>query len=110
MADDDLRAELGKLVRQLAGESDADGATSIRRALREHLGERSTDLSIVGQEMHDWELPNLQLALDSLLARPGWSSRVIGLSGQARHYQGLSLGDLVSGSGWVPEVGPPEYV
>lgn len=35
---------------------------------------------------------------------------MIGLSGQARHYRGLSLGDLVSGSGWVPEIGPPEYV
>src|ERR1043165_9184454 len=103
MTDHDLRAELGKLVRQLASESDPDGPSSIRRALREHLGEGATGLPIVGEEMHDWELPNLQLALDSLLVRPGWSSRVIGLSGQARHYQGLSLGDLVSGSGWVPE-------
>jgi ATPase family associated with various cellular activities (AAA) len=105
---DGLRTELGRLVRQLARESDEDDTLS--RELRAHLGDGAAELPVLTEELQAWELPNLQLALDALLARPGWRARTVGLSGQARHYHGLSLGDLVRGSGWVPGSGPVEYV
>jgi hypothetical protein len=105
----ELRAELGRLVRQLVREGD-DGGDLLPRELRAHLGEGAGGLPILTEELQAWALPNLQLALDTLLARPGWASRTLGISGQARHYHGLSLGDLVSGSGWVPGPGPPEYL
>jgi ATPase family associated with various cellular activities (AAA) len=107
---DDLRAQLGELVRQLVSEGGEEGEDSIRATLRAHLGERASELPILTEELHPWELPNLQLALDATLAQNGWTSRVLGLSGHARHYHGLSLGDLVGGSDWVPAIGPPEYV
>src|SRR5262245_13206076 len=66
VTDNDLRNQLGKLVRQLVNENDEDGPESIRRALREHLGDAASELAIVGEELEAWELPNLQLALDEL--------------------------------------------
>jgi cell division protease FtsH len=109
VSEDDLRQQLGRLVRQLVREGD-DGDPAVPRELREHLGEGASELPVVKEELQAWELPNLQLGLDALLARSGWSHRLLGLSGQARHYHGLSLGDLVAGSDWVPGFGPVEYV
>jgi hypothetical protein len=106
---DDLRSELGKLVRQLAREAD-DGLEPITGMLREHLGDGAGELPVLIEELDAWDLPNLQLAFDEMLARPGWKSRVVGLAGQAMHYHGLGLGDLLSGAGWVPGIGAPQYV
>ena len=108
MEDAELRVALGKLVRQLLRDEDAAG-TRITTLLQDHLGEQAAELPVLTEELHAWELPNLQLALDAALARPGWAARIVGLSGQARHY-GFGLGDLVNGSDWVPGLGPPEYV
>ena len=110
MTDPNLRGELGKLVRQLIQEGEEPSDNSIRAILRAHLGVNATERPVVAEELHAWELPNLQLALDQTLAREHWSWRLVGLAGHARHYQGLSLGDLVGGSDWAPETGPPEYV
>ena len=60
------------------------------------------------EELESWELPNLQLALDDLLAEDGWSGRVLGVAGQGKRFSGLGLGDLVSHEGHA--IGPPEYV
>lgn len=109
MAGDDLRSELRKLVRQLVSEGDDEGGEKLSDALKEHLGEGAVDLPILTEELQDWELPNLQLALDATFERDGWSSRTLGLSAHARHY-GLALGDLVHGAEWGAAVGPPEYV
>ena len=106
---DDLRSDLGKLVRQLARESD-DDLEPITGLVREHLGEGAAELPVLIEELDAWDLPNLQLAFDDMFARPGWTSRVVGLAGQAMHYHGLGLGDLLSGAGWVPGIGAPQYV
>jgi hypothetical protein len=106
---EDLRSELGRLVRQLARESD-DDLEPITGLLREHLGEGAGELPILIEELDAWDLPNLQLAFDEMFARDGWESRVVGLAGQAMHYHGLGLGDLLSGAGWVPGIGAAQYV
>src|SRR5919109_3656440 len=108
MNDDELRSELGKLVRQLAREGERDH--ELTTMLREHLGDDARELPVLIEELHAWDLPNLQLALDAAVARDAWSSRVIGLAGHATHYHGLGLGDLLSGDHWVPGIGSPEYV
>jgi hypothetical protein len=109
MTDDELRTQLGRLVRQLLEdrEEDAEPVTGI---LLEHLGEGDRDLPVLVEELHAWDLPNLQLGLDAAFARERWSARIVGLSGQARHYHGLGLGDLLVSGGWVPGVGSPTYV
>jgi ATPase family protein associated with various cellular activities (AAA) len=109
MDDDELRSALGKLVRQLTRDEES-GARSMTAALHAHLGSGDLDMPILTQELHSWELPNLQLALDAVLSQTGWSGQVLGLAGQARHYPGLGLADFMHESGWPPSVGSPEYV
>jgi hypothetical protein len=102
-----FRRDLASLVRELLEESDRE-SNPIGRPIREHLGMSDEDLAVHAEELSDFDLPNLQLALDATLARPGWSGRVVGLAGQSRHFSGVGLGDLM-----VHEhlsIGPPEYV
>jgi hypothetical protein len=109
VTDDELRRQLGRLVRQLLEEKD-DDAEPVTGVLRKHLGADAKDRPVIIEELHAWDLPNLQLALDAALTREGWSSRVVGLAGHAAHYHGLGLGDLLSGGSWVPGIGAPSYV
>jgi hypothetical protein len=108
MTEAELREQLGRLVRQLIRDED-EAAEKVTDTLRAHLGEGAVELPVLTEELQAWELPNLQLALEDLLARDGWNVRVMGLSAHARHY-GLGLGDLVHGVDWGAAVGPPEYV
>jgi cell division protease FtsH len=107
MDGDDLRTELGRLVRQLVQEGGGNG-DAVTTLLREHLGEGAADFPVLIEELDAWDLPNLQLGLDAALSREGWHSRIVGLAGQARHYD-LRLGDLLSGAHWMPGLGAPEY-
>lgn len=109
MTDDDLRTQLGKLVRELIQETDEE-TEPVTGLLLEHLGEGAKELPILIEELHAWDLPNLQLALDAALARTSWEARIVGLAGHATHYDDLGLADLLSGARWVPGVGSPKYV
>src|SRR5829696_1581043 len=108
---DDLRRQLGKLVRQLLEEQQDDqSGDAIAPVLLGHLGEGARELPILTEALDAWELPNLQLGIDAALARPGWSADVIGLTGQAKRYEQFSLSDLMTDERWLPRVGPPEFV
>jgi hypothetical protein len=109
MTDDDLRTQLGKLVRELIRETEED-AEPVTGLLLEYLGEGAKELPILIEELQGWDLPNLQLALDAALARAGWEARIVGLAGHATHYDDLGLSDLLSGAQWVPGIGSPKYV
>jgi cell division protease FtsH len=103
----ELRGDFAALIRELLEES-ARTSNPIGAPIREHLGLADEDLTVHAEQLSDFELPNLQLALDAALARPGWSGRVLGLAGQGRHFAGLGLGDLMANEHL--SVGPPEYV
>lgn len=102
-----FRRELAALVRELLTESSREG-NPISTPIRKHLGLADEDLAVHAEELSDFELPNLQVALDAALARPGWDGRVVGLAGQSRHFSGIGLGDLMVNEHL--SVGPPEYV
>ena len=107
MSEDALRADLARLVQELLEEShQADSPLST--VLQAHLGVDGSDLPVHGEELPAFELANLQLGLDATLARPGFSSRVVGVAGQGRRFSDVGLGDLVATS--HHELGPPEYV
>jgi cell division protease FtsH len=108
MTDEDLRAQLGKLVRELVREHEVDD--TVARLLREHLGPGGVERPVLIEELPAWDLPNLQLALDSAFDRDGWEAQILGLAGHATHYPGLGLGDLLAGSTWGAALGSPEYV
>ncbi len=94
MTDDELRTQLGALVRRLVKADPGDGREKITDALTAHLGEGAAELPVLEEQLHTWELPNLQFALDHVFAQPGHGVRILGLSAEARHY-GLSLGDMI---------------
>jgi ATPase family associated with various cellular activities (AAA) len=104
---DGLRADLGRLVRELLEES-RRRQDPISRPIQEHLGADVQELSVHGEELQDFELPNLQVGLDAALARPGYEARVLGIAGQGRRFSDVALGDLLTTEHF--EVGPPEYV
>jgi cell division protease FtsH len=107
---DDLRTQLGRLVRELLEEAQEQSGEPIAPRLRDHLGEGARALPVLTEGLDDWELPNLQLGLDAATARPGWSADVIGLTGRAKRYEQFSLSDLMTDDRWLPTVGPPELV
>ena len=78
-----LRADFGALIRQLLEESHRPAGQGVGPLLRAHLG-TETDAArarIYTEELERWELPNLQLALDASVERPGWTSEVLGWAG-----------------------------
>jgi cell division protease FtsH len=105
-----LRSDLGRLIRQLLEEEHRPKGQGIAALLRAHLGAGvdAAATRIYTQELERWELPNLQLALDAVVARPGWATEVLGLGGNARHYGDLNLGGLLGAEHFT--VGPVEFV
>jgi ATPase family protein associated with various cellular activities (AAA) len=118
-ADDRLRADLGTLVRRLLEETPAPRRPTVGPLVRSHLGlgddddEAAERLRIYTEELDAWELPNLQLALDDITSRDGWSAKVLGLGSGARHYADFGLGEFITGSGHFGnhfQLGPAQYV
>jgi histone H3/H4 len=102
-----FREDFAALVRQLLEESPRS-SNPVGVPIREHLGVAQEELTVHTEELADFELPNLQLALDAALSRPGWEGRVVGLAGHGGHHPDLGLGDLMANEHM--SVGPPEYV
>ena len=68
----------------------------VARRLREHLGvERLVELPILTRTFGAFDHPNLQVALDGLLAGGAWSAQTLGLRSQQALYGGESLGQIV---------------
>jgi cell division protease FtsH len=107
MADAEFRRELAQLVRELLSESSRE-EHPLADAIAGHLGEGVEALPVYGEALPSYEHPNVQLALDALLAQPGWDARVLGVAGQGRRFSDLSLADLASVRHFG--VGAPEYV
>lgn len=105
---DGLRREFGRLVAELLAETARPDGEPVGDRIRVHLGQDPESLAIFAEELDSIDLPNLQLALDAALGRPGWGGTVLGIAGQGKRYSVLSLSDFVTSSHWT--VGPPEYV
>jgi ATPase family protein associated with various cellular activities (AAA) len=108
VAEDRFRSDFAQLVRDLLDESQRRGP-SIADPLRDHLGGDITGVAVHGESLEPFDLPNLQLALDAALARPGVEAQVIGVAGQGRRFGDIGLADLLS-SEWHLGIGAPEYV
>jgi hypothetical protein len=72
----------------------------VARRLREHLGaERLDELPILRRELQRSDHPNLQVALDRLLAGDNWSAEILGLRSERVFYghEGVGLAFLARG-------------
>lgn len=91
-------------------EANAPGRDSVlRRRIAEHLGGDPTVLPVVGEQLGEWERPNLQLALDAWGGGAGRALGVIGLS--SMHGYRESIAELVQPESQGPPAlpGPVEY-
>lgn len=107
---DGLARDLGLLARRLLerlGDEAEEGAPQVGALVREHLGDGAVSMPVVSAAFSAWDQANLQIALDAALAREGWSAETTGLAGQARHYAGMGLGDMMRMSHFP--AGPVEY-
>jgi hypothetical protein len=105
--DDAFLRQVARAVQRLLDQPEDESEETIRTFLRAHLGTEDL-LPVFTEELGAWELANVQLALDALLARPGWSGRILGVGGQGRRFSAVSLSDFLSDAPWP--VGPTEYV
>jgi hypothetical protein len=108
MSSEGFRSEFAQLIRDLLEESQRAG-TPLSALLREHVGGEPEDVPVHAESVENYDLPNLQLALEAALARPGVEARLIGVAGQGRRFGDVGLADLLS-TEWHFGVGAPEYV
>src|SRR5204862_7852382 len=84
------------------------------KRLREHLGGEPTRMPVISEEVQRFEQPNLQVAMDAYLERPGHGAELIGLAAENKRNWGLGLSDFVN-RGTSPyslrlAEGPVDYV
>jgi cell division protease FtsH len=68
----------------------------LHQRLTRHLGRSPGGLPVVTEDYPPYDHPNVQVALDAYLARPGRTSELIGVSGSAREHFGLA--DIIEGA------------
>lgn len=83
-------------VLEHVGELVPDRASPWRERAEAHLGGDATGFPAMAEHLSPSELPNLQLALNALLADAP-AHDVVGLPSEVRHYGGFSLASLLSG-------------
>lgn len=82
---------------------------TLRTLLDEHLGVDSSALSVVSTAFPPYDHVNVQVAITAFLEEEGRSHRLIGLTGQQRHYSSLS--DLLETAHMVGvKIGAPDLV
>jgi hypothetical protein len=109
MDGEEFRSEFAQLVRDLLQESHRVD-TGLSDLLRQHIGGDVEDVPVHAESVESYDLPNLQLALDAVLARPGIEARLIGVAGQGRRFGDIGLADLLSNEWQQFGIGAPEYV
>src|SRR5437899_2610279 len=66
------------------------------KRLREHLGAEPMRMPVISEEFERFQQPNLQVAMDAYLERPGNSAELIGLAAENKRNWGLGLSDFVN--------------
>lgn len=86
----------------------------LAKRLREHLTGDPMKMAVFSEEFERFEQPNLQIAMEAYLERPGNEAQLIGLSAENKRNWGLGLSDFVnrSTSQYGPRLaeGPVDYV
>src|SRR5947208_3555955 len=86
-----------------------DPTSPLRRLLEEHLGVDPRSLPVLSAGFPSYDHINVQVALSAYLAQPPRSAKLIGLTGQQRHFSTLS--DLIETAQYMGiAVGAPDLV
>lgn len=101
MSPKDFGASFKNFMEQMVRESPA-AEPFFRRRLHDHFGTDPSKLTIVVEKFSDADHPNLHLAIEGFIAAQGRTHELIGISSDAAAFMGISLAQLVSGSGGMP--------
>ncbi|CAA9394903.1 MAG: Cell division protein FtsH [uncultured Nocardioides sp.] len=97
--DQELRASLARLVKQLTKEEDGatQRGTPLLPVLDEHFGSPADEMPVVSErvDVHRWA--DVDIALESITGRDP-HARLLGVGGGDRHH--LSLSDLMANAEW----------
>lgn len=80
--------------------------------IERHLGSDPQQLPVVGEDFEPIDHPNVQLAIDRLIAGPGRSARLLGFSAERKRMMAFGLTDLLGRGGAFtgpPREGPVDY-
>ncbi|HEX6506138.1 MAG TPA: 26S protease regulatory subunit, partial [Chloroflexota bacterium] len=103
MADGDLDpARFGTAFKAFmeAVTAEAQPRTSpLLERIQQHLGTPSTKLPVFAEEYDAFDHPNIQVALDAILAVPGRQADLVGIGAENKRFSDFGLSDLMSWSG-----------
>lgn len=99
-------------VQQVA--DSAQETSPLLQRITDHLGGDPSHFPSVAEDFETFERPNVQLALDAYVSRPGCAFELVGVSAQNKRFMELGLSDLISRTrpmGFAPlGEGPVDYV
>ena len=86
-----------------------DRISPVRELIDHHLGQDTSMIPILSETFASWDHVNVQVALSAWLAGDGRSHKLVGLTGQQRHYSSLS--DMLDTAQWMGvRLGPVDLV
>jgi hypothetical protein len=78
----------------------------LRQKIHDHMGKDPSTLPIVTEQFDKYNQPNLQVALNRLTSRDGWSTRILGIqAGFWNNITGTTLSNLVAPASMASMVG-----
>lgn len=93
----------------MVAQATAGLSSPLLERIRVHVGVEPTRLPVIAEEFDTFEHPNVQVALDDYLGRPGRQAELVGVAAENKRFMALSLSDLLSRRSGLAE-GPVDYV
>jgi len=105
----------GAAFKQFIDNMNAEAAketTSLIERLKEYLGDEPTTVPIVAEEFESYEHPNVQVALEAVLAREGRQVDLVGIAAPNKRWNAITFSDLLSGGGQYQRIteGSVDYI
>ena len=102
MAEDPRTSSFALAFKQFVDAMNAEAAketTPLFDRLREYLGPEPAKAPVVAEEFDNWEHPNVQVALDAVLGKPGRRSEIVGIAAQNKRFGQITFSDMLAGGG-----------
>jgi hypothetical protein len=93
----------------VVAQASAGLASPLLDRIRAHVGVEPTQLPVIAEEFDAFEHPNLQVAIDDCLKKPGRQADLVGVATENKRFMAMSLSDLLGRRAGLSE-GPVDYV
>jgi AAA+ superfamily predicted ATPase len=109
LSPDTFGAAFKAFMDAMVAQASAGLASPLLDRIRAHVGVEPTQLPVIAEEFDAFEHPNLQVAMDDYLQRPGHQADLVGVAAENKRFMALSLSDLLGRRSGLAE-GPVDYV